>query len=198
MGKIPWHPNQIVLLEHPGLQFVGGLTPFGRDDKYLLAQTNTTEGIHYIIHHTTESTSLFMIYVPLASMALLVESDNILFLWIYRYIYISYISWPRYWLMTLKWHVNPCKWNPSCGVGIQNLPVFWWPSNWSHASRDASMGRVLGWFTLGTLKMAEPENWVSFGGTYPKTNMEPGNTTLEKEKHLQTTNFWVPCLFWGV
>ncbi len=29
--------------------------------------------------------------------------------------------------------------------------------------------------------------------TPPKTNMEPENTYLEKEKHLQTTNFWVPC-----
>ena len=28
-----------------------------------------------------------------------------------------------------------------------------------------------------------------------KTNMEPENTPLEKEKHLQTTDFWVPCLF---
>ena len=28
-----------------------------------------------------------------------------------------------------------------------------------------------------------------------KTNMEPENNPLEKEKHLQTTNFWVLCLF---
>ena len=27
----------------------------------------------------------------------------------------------------------------------------------------------------------------------PKTNMEPENTLLEKEKQLQTTNCWVPC-----
>ena len=30
-----------------------------------------------------------------------------------------------------------------------------------------------------------------------KTNVEPENPPLEKEKHLQTTNFWVPCLFLG-
>ena len=29
--------------------------------------------------------------------------------------------------------------------------------------------------------------------TPPKTNMELENTLLEKEKQLQTTNFWVPC-----
>ena len=29
--------------------------------------------------------------------------------------------------------------------------------------------------------------------TPPKTNIEPENTPLEKEKHLQTTSFWVPC-----
>ena len=34
--------------------------------------------------------------------------------------------------------------------------------------------------------------------TPPKSNMEPENTTLEKEKHLQTTHFWVPCYFSGV
>ena len=34
-----------------------------------------------------------------------------------------------------------------------------------------------------------------FPGGYPKTNMEPENVRLEKEKHLQTTNFWVPCYF---
>ena len=28
-----------------------------------------------------------------------------------------------------------------------------------------------------------------------KTNMEPENGPLEKEKHLQITSFWVPCLF---
>ena len=33
--------------------------------------------------------------------------------------------------------------------------------------------------------------------TPPKTNMEPENTPLEEEKHLQTTNFWVPCWFSG-
>ena len=34
----------------------------------------------------------------------------------------------------------------------------------------------------------------SFGeGTPPKTNMEPENINLEKEKHLQTSTFWVPC-----
>ena len=27
----------------------------------------------------------------------------------------------------------------------------------------------------------------------PKTNMEPENINLEKEKHLQSTTFWVPC-----
>ena len=32
-----------------------------------------------------------------------------------------------------------------------------------------------------------------FGVTPPKTNMELEITPLEKEKHLQTTNFWVPC-----
>ena len=26
-----------------------------------------------------------------------------------------------------------------------------------------------------------------------KINMEPKNAPLEKETHLQTTNFWVPC-----
>ena len=26
----------------------------------------------------------------------------------------------------------------------------------------------------------------------PKTNMEPENNAVEKEKQLQTTNFWVP------
>ena len=31
------------------------------------------------------------------------------------------------------------------------------------------------------------------GSTPLKTNMEPENTLLEKEKQLQTTNFWVPC-----
>ena len=35
--------------------------------------------------------------------------------------------------------------------------------------------------------------WMSQEVTPPKTNMEPENTPLEKEKHLQTTNFWVPC-----
>ena len=34
--------------------------------------------------------------------------------------------------------------------------------------------------------------------TPPRTNMEPENTPLEKEKHLQTTNFWVPCKISGV
>ena len=29
--------------------------------------------------------------------------------------------------------------------------------------------------------------------TPPKTNMEPEKSPLEKEKHLQTTNFQVPC-----
>ena len=28
-----------------------------------------------------------------------------------------------------------------------------------------------------------------------KTNLEPENGPLEKEKHLQITSFWVPCLF---
>ena len=28
--------------------------------------------------------------------------------------------------------------------------------------------------------------------------MEPENAPLEKEKHLPTTNFWIPCLFSGV
>ena len=34
----------------------------------------------------------------------------------------------------------------------------------------------------------------------PKTNMAPKkkNTPLKKKKHLQTTNFWVPCYFSGV
>ena len=37
-----------------------------------------------------------------------------------------------------------------------------------------------------------------FQGVYrgqrtPKTNMEPEKNSLEKEKHLQSTNFWVPC-----
>ena len=31
-----------------------------------------------------------------------------------------------------------------------------------------------------------------------KTHMEPENTFLENEKHLQTSNFGVPCLFSGV
>ena len=26
-----------------------------------------------------------------------------------------------------------------------------------------------------------------------KTNMDPENIPLERKKHLQTTNFWVPC-----
>ncbi len=29
--------------------------------------------------------------------------------------------------------------------------------------------------------------------TPPKFNMEPENASLEKEKHLQTTSFGVPC-----
>ena len=29
--------------------------------------------------------------------------------------------------------------------------------------------------------------------TPQKTKMKPENTSLEKEKHLQTANFWVPC-----
>ena len=29
--------------------------------------------------------------------------------------------------------------------------------------------------------------------TPQKTNMEPEKNALEREKHLQTTNFWVPC-----
>ncbi len=33
--------------------------------------------------------------------------------------------------------------------------------------------------------------------TPPKTNMEPENTALEKEKHLQTTNFWFHVSFRG-
>ena len=31
------------------------------------------------------------------------------------------------------------------------------------------------------------------GQRTPKTNMEPEKNSLEKEKHLQATNFWVPC-----
>ena len=34
--------------------------------------------------------------------------------------------------------------------------------------------------------------------TPPKTNIEPDNTPFEKEKHLQTTIFGVPCEFLGV
>ena len=33
--------------------------------------------------------------------------------------------------------------------------------------------------------------------TPPKINVEPENTILEKEKHLQTTNSWVSCLVFG-
>lgn len=33
--------------------------------------------------------------------------------------------------------------------------------------------------------------------TPPKTNMQPENYSLEKEKHLQAANFWVPCCFSG-
>ena len=33
-------------------------------------------------------------------------------------------------------------------------------------------------------------NMASSWGTPPKTNMEPENNLLEKEKHLHTSNFW--------
>ena len=41
--------------------------------------------------------------------------------------------------------------------------------------------------------------WGGPAGPWPrKTNMEPENTPLEKEKHLQTTIFGVPAVsFWG-
>lgn len=34
--------------------------------------------------------------------------------------------------------------------------------------------------------------------TPPKSNMEPENTSLQKEKHLPTTNFWISMLVSGV
>ena len=40
-------------------------------------------------------------------------------------------------------------------------------------------------------------NWL-LNHILPKTNMEPENTPLEKEKHLATTNLWVPSYFSGV
>ena len=36
-------------------------------------------------------------------------------------------------------------------------------------------------------------NWVTGRPTLPKTNMEPENASLEKEKHLPNLHFWVPC-----
>ena len=35
--------------------------------------------------------------------------------------------------------------------------------------------------------------WGDGSYTLPETNIAPENTPLEKEKHLQTTGFWVPC-----
>ena len=47
------------------------------------------------------------------------------------------------------------------------------------------------WNTSALCEMDKFEAWEAV--TPQKTNMEPQNTPLEKEKHLQTTNFWVPC-----
>ena len=44
--------------------------------------------------------------------------------------------------------------------------------------------------------MAATRLWLK--STPPKTNMEPENTLLEKEKILHTTNFWVSSKFSGV
>ena len=37
------------------------------------------------------------------------------------------------------------------------------------------------------------EGFLTIKDTLRKTNMEPENGPLEKEKHLQTTNFRVAC-----
>ena len=41
-----------------------------------------------------------------------------------------------------------------------------------------------------------PEGFGLWAATPSKTKMEPEDSPLEKEfSHLQTSNFWVPCVF---
>ena len=67
---------------------------------------------------------------------------------------------------------------------VGGLPSYW-EGIFSVAMLD--FGRV-----MFHLRSSEPFEASSFHDTPLKTNMEPENTTLGREKHLQTNFFWVP------
>ncbi len=134
-------------------------------------------------------------------------------IWLWMGVFVFCHNWTRLQICPRKtfsetirhrWYQAGSKywWNPEFGgliEGKKSATLNWWYFNidffwYFHFCKFPST-----WGSSQNLLQAVERPYRKTEHPTPlKTNMEPGNTPLEKEKHLQTINFWVPCLFSGV
>ena len=87
-------------------------------------------------------------------------------------------------------------------IHFGGFTLYFWKDSISQGVFVPEFYRFIASISRGISSMAkvptEPTSVIIclLNATPLKTDMEPENTPLEKEKHLQTTNFWVPCLFY--